>query len=124
MYCLTLSQTTNFKELADKILSLMKMMYFSKQVENTDGKGKTAPYEQFLLLLQCSQKTCTSDTLKPGLIWERVKAEKYAVYRYSFFRGDFFPLGQVPLNCFSIYMNSLTLSQTCPGFYMPAAQIF
>ena len=44
-----------------------------KQVEHTVGKGKIARYEQFLLFLQCFQKTCTADTLKPGLVWERVK---------------------------------------------------
>ena len=32
---------------------------FSKWVENTVGKGEIARYEQFLLFLQCLQKTCT-----------------------------------------------------------------
>ena len=36
------------------------------------GKGEIARYEQFLLFPQCFQKTCTSDTKKPGLVWERV----------------------------------------------------
>ena len=35
---------------------------FSKQVENTVGKGEIACYEQFLLFPQCFQKTCTTDT--------------------------------------------------------------
>ena len=35
---------------------------FSKRVENTVGKGEIARYEQFLLFLQCFQKTCTADT--------------------------------------------------------------
>ena len=35
---------------------------FSKQVENTVGKVEIAHYEQFLLIPQCFQKTCTSDT--------------------------------------------------------------
>ena len=38
---------------------------FSKQLEqleNTVGKGEIARYEQFLLFIQCFQKTCTSDT--------------------------------------------------------------
>ena len=30
---------------------------FSKRVENTVGKGEIAHYEQFLLFLQCFQKT-------------------------------------------------------------------
>ena len=40
------------------------------------GKGEKN-YEQFLLFPQCFQKTCTADTQKPGLVWERVK--KYLV---------------------------------------------
>ena len=36
----------------------------SKRVENTVGKGEIARYEQFLLFLQCFQKTCTADTQK------------------------------------------------------------
>ena len=46
---------------------------FSKQVENTVGKGEIARDEQFLLFPLCFQKTCTTDTQKPGLVWERVK---------------------------------------------------
>ena len=34
---------------------------FSKQVENTVGKGEIARYEQFLLFPQCFQKTLTTD---------------------------------------------------------------
>ena len=45
---------------------------FSKRLENTVGKGEIAHYEQFLLFSQCFQKTCTADTLKPGLVWDRV----------------------------------------------------
>ena len=35
---------------------------FSKRVENTLEKGEIVRYEQFLLLPQCFQKTCTEDT--------------------------------------------------------------
>ena len=35
---------------------------FSKQVENTVGKGEIAPNEQFLLFPQCFQKPWTADT--------------------------------------------------------------
>ena len=35
---------------------------FSKQGEDTVGKGEIARYEQFLLFPQCFQKTCTADT--------------------------------------------------------------
>ena len=45
---------------------------FFKRVENTVGKGGIAHYKQFLLFPQCFQKTCTADTWKPGLVWERV----------------------------------------------------
>ena len=31
-----------------------------------------ARYKQFLLFPQCIQKTCTADTSRPGLVWERV----------------------------------------------------
>ena len=51
----------------------MKMVECSPRVENTLGKGEIARYEQFLPLPQCFQKTCTADTLKQGLVWERVK---------------------------------------------------
>ena len=34
------------------------MRKFSKQVENTVGKGDIACYEQFLLFPQCFQKAC------------------------------------------------------------------
>ena len=35
---------------------------FSKQVENTGRNGEIACYKQFLLLLQCFQQNCTTDT--------------------------------------------------------------
>ena len=40
---------------------------FSKRVENTVGKEEIAHYEQFLLLPQRFQKTCTADTKNQGL---------------------------------------------------------
>ena len=46
---------------------------YPKPLENTVGKGEIAHYEQFLLFPQCFQKTNAADTLKPGLVWERVK---------------------------------------------------
>ena len=42
---------------------------FSQRVENTVGKVEIAHYEQFLLFPKCFPKTCTADTLKPGLVW-------------------------------------------------------
>ena len=41
---------------------------FSKWVENTVGKREISRHEQFLLFLQCFQKTCTADTKK--FVWE------------------------------------------------------
>ena len=35
---------------------------FSESLENTLGKGEIARFEQFLLFLQCFQKTRTADT--------------------------------------------------------------
>ena len=58
------------------ILSDENGVKFTKQVENTVGKGEIARYEQFLLFPQCFQKTHTADTLKPGLVWERVTKRK------------------------------------------------
>ena len=34
---------------------------FSKRLKNTVRKGEIARHEQFLLLQQCFQKTCTAD---------------------------------------------------------------
>ena len=75
---LTLSQTTNFR--LSKLIRLAEDNFkfdetgtkLSNWLENTVGKGEIARYKQFLLFPQCFQKTCTSDTYKPGLVWERV----------------------------------------------------
>ena len=61
---LTLSQMTildssKLKELADNNFEFhANGSKFSKQVENTVGRGETARYEQFLLFPQCFQKSC------------------------------------------------------------------
>ena len=61
------------KELEDDKLKLDQNDWkFSRWIENILEKGKIARYEQFLLFPQCFQKTWTEDTLKPGLVWERV----------------------------------------------------
>ena len=36
------------------------------------GKEEIARYEQFILFPSCFQKTCTVDTSKQRLVWERV----------------------------------------------------
>ena len=50
------------KEFADYNFSFdEKGRKFSKQVENTVGKGEIARYKQFLLFPQCFQKFCNVD---------------------------------------------------------------
>ena len=64
-----LPQVTNFidfskiKEFADVNFELHVIgRKFSKQVENTVGKGEIARCEQFLLFPHWFQKTCSADT--------------------------------------------------------------
>ena len=45
----------------------------SKQVENSVGKGDTAPYKQFLLFPQCFQKACFPGESKGVIVWEWVQ---------------------------------------------------
>ena len=65
---LTLSQTTNFRlsqteEFADDYFRFyVNGRNFSKRIENTVEKGEIARYEQFLLFLQCFQRTSSADT--------------------------------------------------------------
>ena len=72
-----ISDSSKLKELADDNFKFdINGRKFSKRVENTVGKGEIARYEEFLLFPQCFQNTCTADTSKPGLVWERAKREK------------------------------------------------
>ena len=72
------------------ILNLMKMAERSpKQLKTLWGKRENAHYEQFLIF---SQKTCTADTLKSGLVFGRVEPgdkkmerRKYWLPLFSFF---------------------------------------
>ena len=73
---------TNFRLFQTKTVCSRQFQFdengrnFSKLVENTEGKGEIARYEQFLLFPLCFQKkknTCTAHTSKQGLVWERVK---------------------------------------------------
>ena len=53
------------------------------KLSGSSPKGKKTLWEkeQFLLFLQCVQKTCTADTYKYWLVWERVKCSlKDAVF--------------------------------------------
>ena len=50
---------------------------FSKQVENTVGKGEIACYKQFLLFPPCFQKACFPGASKGVIVWEWVKCHFY-----------------------------------------------
>ena len=62
-----MKQTTNLdfsrlKEFADDNFKFDENVgKFSKEVENSGGKGEIARYEQFLLFPHCFQKNSTSD---------------------------------------------------------------
>ena len=49
------------------------------------GKGEIARYEQCPLFPQCFQKTCTSDTVKQGFVWEMVNILSFS-FSHSFFK--------------------------------------
>ena len=54
---------SKLKEFADDNFRFdEKSRKLSKLVENTEGEGEIARYEQFLLFPQCFQKTCTAVT--------------------------------------------------------------
>ena len=55
--------SSKLKEFADDNFKFEEnVRKFFRRAENTMGKGEIARYEQFLLFLQCFQKTCTADT--------------------------------------------------------------
>ena len=57
-----ISDSSKLKEFADSNFKLDENgKKFSKEAENTAGKGEIACYEQFLLFPQCFQKTSTAD---------------------------------------------------------------
>ena len=56
---------------------------FSKQVENTGGKGEIARYEQVLLFSQCFQRTCIAHLLKLRLVWDNKKKPFISVFFFS-----------------------------------------
>ena len=72
LYQLTFPQMSNFrsskvKEFADNNIKFDENgSKFSKQVENTVGKGEIARYEQFLLFPQWFQKTCFPGAVTEG----------------------------------------------------------
>ena len=44
---------------------------------------ESSRYEQFILFPRCFQKTSTADTLKPGLVWEKVKIDKSKISAFD-----------------------------------------
>ena len=47
--------------------------FFLVWVENIMGKGENAGYQHFLFFPHCFQKASFSESLKVGIVWERVK---------------------------------------------------
>ena len=68
------------------------------------GKGEIACYKQFLLFPQCFQEACFPGASKGVIVWEWVnkKSQKNDYYIY--------------MKVLLIYLHSLTLSKTSPGF--------
>ena len=96
-----LLDSSKLKEFADNNFELDENnRKVSKQADNTVGKGEIACHEQFLLFPQCFQKSCTADTSKPGLVWERVNKQKYHC-KYSFMCGCVWVFGFV---CASVWI--------------------
>ena len=82
--CLTISQMTDFRLFHFKLNKFAnnfkfekkkkKAKQFSKWVENTVEERKIACNKQFLLFKQSFPKAGTTDTCKPGPVWEKVKS--------------------------------------------------
>ena len=107
---------TKLKEFADDNFKFdEKCRKFTKWVENTAGKGEIVRYEQFLLFQQCFQKTLLADTLKPGLVWERVKhiyiaSIEQQVPTYYGNLSRFFLLVTIPVVAPNVLVNELPQS--------------
>ena len=84
------------------ILSLMKMGEIStKKIKNSVKKGEV---QVIISNFFFSHGTCTADTNKQRLVWERVNV-------------------RIGLTLYHTIL-CLTLSQTSPGFYVSAVQVF
>ena len=81
---------------------------FSKRVENTVRKEEIARYEQFLLFPQCLKKTCTADTLKQWLAWERVNI-KMGLFGIQLLRHYF--LRRILVSSYSMYEKTIEYGQ-------------
>ena len=68
-------------------------------------KTEITHYEQFLPFPLCFQKTCTANTKKPGLAWERVKHHEFH--------------GPITMRCPACYNASQRCSQSMfPGLFL------
>ena len=66
-------ESSKLKEFADDNFKFNENgRKLSKWVENTEGKGEIARYEQFLLFPQCFQKACFPGASKGVIVWEWV----------------------------------------------------
>ena len=96
--------------------------------EITVGKGEIAYNEQFLLFPQCFQKDCFPGLSKGVIVWER--AMPFFLSQHgSYERGTiaYLPNNKIlDLSRFEIYVyaSDLTFSQTSPGFYVSAVEVF
>ena len=76
---LSLSQTSNFRLVQTEKFAGDYFKFdengrkFSNREENMVEKGEIAYCEQFVLCPGCFQNTCTADTCKQRLVWERDK---------------------------------------------------
>ena len=131
----------NCKSWQTTILNLKKMVEISlKRIENSLGKGEIACYEQFLLFPLCFED-CRR--LKTGLIGKWLTQSSpsfFTCLQYKSFENTedtgeiafdkkFFLFPQCFLPVWIIFCNfqfgkGLTLSQTSPGFYLSAVQVF
>ena len=71
----------------DKINVTEKLKFVEGRIENIVGKGENAGFQHFLLFQQCFQKAIFSGSLKVGILWNRVKGNKFKV---TIFLNDFF----------------------------------
>ena len=76
---------------------------FSKQVENTVGKGEIVRYEQFLLFQRCFPEACAEDMKNPGIVWKRVKMYPQVCFP-PIHRCVFLPAVLVPYDSFRQYL--------------------
>ena len=71
-----LPDSSKLKEFADNDFKFDENgRKLSKWVENTVGKGKIAPYEQFFLFPQRFQQACFPGASKGVIVWEWVKSK-------------------------------------------------